>query len=187
MDIDIDSADREKIIKLIKCIPSVIHKNNDVVKHNTGVHVTDIPYDPATGLCNIDHKSAENLGYIKLDLLNVYIYERIKDNNHLTRLLTTEPDWEKLKSKIFVGNLIHIHGHWNTLKQMPEPVNSIARMAMFLSVIRPAKRHLIGLPWKDVVKSVWEKPVDDGYFFKKSHAIAYATLVAVNMNLDCET
>ena len=68
---------------------------------------------------------------------------------------------------------------------MPEPANTIPRMAMLLSVIRPAKRHLIGLPWKDVAKSVWEKPSDGSYFFKKSHAVAYATLVAVNMNLDC--
>jgi hypothetical protein len=54
---------------------------------------------------------------------------------------------------------------------------------MFLSVIRPAKRHLIGKTWREVAETVWERPVDDGYYFKKSHAIAYANLVAVNMNL----
>jgi hypothetical protein len=69
---------------------------------------------------------------------------------------------------------------------MPEAVNSIARMAMFLAVIRPAKRHLIGLPWARVAETIWERPVDDGYYFKKSHAVAYAHLVTVNMNLICE-
>jgi hypothetical protein len=68
---------------------------------------------------------------------------------------------------------------------MPEAVNSIPRMAMFLSVIRPAKRHLIGQPWSKVSESVWERE-SDGYQFKKSHAVAYAHLVAVNMNLLCE-
>jgi DNA polymerase III alpha subunit len=56
-------------------------------------------------------------------------------------------------------------------------------MAMFLAVIRPAKRHLIGKTWKEVAETVWDKPSDDSYFFKKSHAVAYAHLVAVNMNL----
>jgi len=69
---------------------------------------------------------------------------------------------------------------------MPEAVTTIARMAMFLAVIRPAKRHLIGLPWAEVAKTVWEKPADGDYYFKKSHAVAYAHLVVVNMNLICE-
>jgi hypothetical protein len=69
---------------------------------------------------------------------------------------------------------------------MPEPVNSIPRMAMFLSVIRPAKRHLIGKPWAEVAKTVWEKPADDSYYFKQAHAISYAHLVVVHMNLICE-
>ena len=66
---------------------------------------------------------------------------------------------------------------------MPEAVNSIPRMAMFLSVIRPAKRHLIGKPWAEVASTVWDRPSDDSYYFKKSHAVAYAHLVVINMNL----
>jgi hypothetical protein len=66
---------------------------------------------------------------------------------------------------------------------MPEAVTIITRMAMFLSVIRPAKRHLIGQSWTEVAKTVWNKPADDSYYFKKSHAVAYAHLVIVNMNL----
>jgi hypothetical protein len=54
---------------------------------------------------------------------------------------------------------------------------------MFLAVIRPAKRHLIGLPWAKVAETVWEKSTDGSYGFKKSHAISYSHLVAVHMNL----
>jgi hypothetical protein len=57
---------------------------------------------------------------------------------------------------------------------------------MLLAIIRPAKRHLIGLPWSQVAETIWERPADDGYYFKKSHAVAYAHLVAVHMNLLCE-
>jgi hypothetical protein len=65
---------------------------------------------------------------------------------------------------------------------MPEPVNSIPRLAMFLAVIRPGKKHLIGRPWNEVSKTIWNK--EEGvYSFKKSHAVAYAHLVVVNMNL----
>ena len=187
MDIDIDSADRERILELIKNVPASIHRKDEIVKHNTGVYVTDIPFDPSTGLCTIDHKQSEAMGYIKLDFLNVNLYERVEDHAHLDRLMNIEPDWNRLNDRSFVENIIHIGNHYDTLQRMPETVNTIPRMAMFLSVIRPAKRHLIGLPWKQVAESVWEKPTDDSYFFKKSHAVAYATLVAVNMNLDCNS
>lgn len=187
MDIDIDSANRDQILKLISNVSASIHRNGSVVKHNTGVYVTDIPSDPVTGLCTIDYNSAEDMGYIKLDLLNVSLYERIKNSQHLDRLMHTEPNWNMLNNPDFVERIIHINNHYSTLQKMPEPVNSIPRMAMFLSVMRPAKRHLIGLPWKEVAKTVWIKPSDGSYYFKHAHAISYAVLVAVNMNLELET
>lgn len=187
MDIDIDSANRDQILKLISNVSASIHRNGSVVKHNTGVYVTDIPSDPVTGLCTIDYNSAEDMGYIKLDLLNVSLYERIKSSQHLDRLMHTEPNWNMLNNPDFVERIIHINNHYSTLQKMPEPVNSIPRMAMFLSVMRPAKRHLIGLPWKEVAKTVWIKPSDGSYYFKHAHAVSYAMLVAVNMNLELET
>jgi hypothetical protein len=69
---------------------------------------------------------------------------------------------------------------------MPEAVNTVARMAMFLAVIRPGKRHLVGRNWREIAQTVWEKPSDDSYYFKKSHSVAYAHLVVVHMNLICE-
>ena len=44
----------------------------------------------------------------------------------------------------------------------------------------------LGKTWQEVAETVWEKPTDDEYYFKKSHAVAYAHLVAVNLNLFCE-
>ena len=69
---------------------------------------------------------------------------------------------------------------------MPESVNSIPRLAMFLAIIRPGKKHLISKTWKEVAKTVWDKD-HTGYTFKKSHAIAYSHLVVVHMNLLEET
>jgi DNA polymerase III alpha subunit len=56
---------------------------------------------------------------------------------------------------------------------------------MFLAVIRPGKRHLIGRTWKDVAATVWDK-VEGEYSFKKSHSVAYSQLVVINMNLIAE-
>jgi len=183
MDIDIDSADRERILKLIQNVPASIHRKDEIVKHNTGVYVTKIPVDPSTGLCTIDHKQSESMGYIKLDFLNVSVYENVKDNNHLEKLLDVEPDWDKLQDESFVKNIIHIGNHYDTMQRMPDPINSIARMAMFLSIIRPAKRHLIGLPWATVAETIWQKPSDNSYYYKHSHAVSYAQLVALDINL----
>ena len=185
MDIDIDFADRERALKLIRHVPAAINRKGEWVKHNTGVFVTDVPVDPFTGWSSLDYQEAEELGYVKLDLLNVHVYEGIRDETHLDLLMHTEPMWDMLAHKEFVEQVIHINNHYDTLRKMPEPVNSIPRMAMFLAVIRPAKRHLIGLSWKDVAADVWNKPSDGAYYFKKAHAVSYAQLVAVHMNLLC--
>jgi hypothetical protein len=182
-DIDIDFANRDNILSLLKHTPASIIRDGALTKHNTGVYFTDIPVDPFTGQASLDYKAAEEREYLKLDFLNVTLYNQVRDEAQLLELMNTEPDWAKLYERGFCENIIHIGAHYDTLIKMPEAVNSIPRMAMFLSVIRPAKRHLIGLPWAEVAKTVFERPVDDGYYFKKAHAISYAHLVVVNMNL----
>lgn len=181
-DIDIDFADRTQILSKIKHIPASIIKDNTLTKHNTGVYVTDIPVDPFTEQSSLDYQKAEERGYIKLDFLNVNLYSKISNESHLQKLLDQEPAWDMLYERAFCEQLIHIGGHYDTLILMPEAITSINKMSMFLSVIRPAKRHLIGLPWQIVEQTIWEK-TEGSYSFKRSHAVAYAHLVVVNMNL----
>jgi len=182
-DIDIDFGDRNQILSLLKHTPASIIRDEKLTKHNTGIYFTDIPVDPYTGQAGLDYQVAEDRGYLKLDFLNVNLYQQVTNEEHLVQLMQQEPDWTKLYDPTFCEQLIHIGSHYNTLTKMPEVINSIPRMAMFLSVIRPAKRHLIGLSWAEVAKTVFEKPQDDGYYFKKAHAISYAHLVVVHMNL----
>ena len=184
-DIDIDFADREQALGLISAVPASIIKDNKLSKHNTGVYVTEIPVDPFTGYASLDYKDAEDRGYIKLDFLNVNLYKQVKSESHLVELMR-EPDWARLYDPAICGQLIHVNNHYETLLKMPEPVDTIPRLAMFLAVIRPAKRHLIGKSWKEVSATIWDK-VEGEYAFKKSHAVAYAQLVAVNLNLLCES
>jgi len=53
-------------------------------------------------------------------------------------------------------------------------------------MIRPAKRNLIGMDWTTVMTTIWTKPEDGEYYFKKAHAVAYAMAIVVQMNLICE-
>jgi hypothetical protein len=180
-DIDIDVANRDRLLGLIDHIPASMHNVNPIRKHPTGIYVTDIPYDPVNNMSSIDYKDSENRGYVKLDILNVHVYNNIRDENHLNQLMV-EPNWDKLHDKDFVENLIHIGKHYDNIQSMPEPIDSILKLAMFLAVIRPAKKHLIGKTWNEISKTIWNKE-SNGYSFKKSHAISYSWLVAIHMNL----
>ena len=180
-DVDIDLPDRDKLLAVIKHIPASMRNVNPIRKHSTGVHITDIPYDPVNDMASIDYKEAEQRGYFKLDLLNVHVYSQVKNEEHLIQLMY-EPDWTMLNDRATVEQLIHLGNSFDLMRRMPEPINSIPRLAMFLAVIRPAKRHLLGKTWKEVNETVWEKD-QTGYSFKRSHAVAFAQLVVVHMNL----
>ena len=181
-DIDIDFADRAEILNLIDHVPASILTDNIFRKHASGVYATDIPVDPFTGQASLDYDVAEDRGYVKLDFLNVNLYKQVKNEAHLVELMK-EPDWAKLYDPEVCAKLMHVNGHYDLLLQMPEPVDTIPRLAMFLAIIRPAKRHLAGKTWKEVALTVWDKPADDTYYFKKAHGIAYSNLVVVNLNL----
>lgn len=185
-DIDLDLGNRDAALALLKHHPAGIMRGSELVKHNSGVYVTAVPTDPYTGICSIDYRAAESRGYVKLDFLNVNIYSHIKNEEHLLALMNKEPDWARLYDPDFCAKLIHIGNHYQTLIAMPEPVNSIPRLAMFMAVIRPAKRHLIGKTWKEVAATVWDAPTDGSYAFKHSHSVSYAHLVVVHCNLLCE-
>jgi hypothetical protein len=180
-DIDIDFGDRSKILEHIKHTPAAMRNVNPIRKHNSGVYVTEVPYDAINDMANIDYTEAESRSYLKLDLLNVHVYSQIQSEMELIDLMV-DPNWKLLRNPEFVSKLVHLSNHYNSMLKMPEPVDSIPRLAMMLAVIRPAKKHLIGQTWKEVGESVWEKN-DGGYSFKKAHAIGYAWLVAVHMNL----
>lgn len=180
-DVDLDIGDRNKLLSIIRHTPAAMRNVTPIRRHGSGVYITEIPYDPVNNMASIDYAEAEERGYFKLDLLNVYVYRLVRDEMHLVQLMG-EPDWTMLNDRQIVENLIHLGNYYNLLVQMPEPVDSIPRLAMFLALIRPGKKHLVGLPWKEVAKTVWEKDADN-YAFRKSHSIAYAQLVVVHLNL----
>lgn len=182
MDIDIDLADRDQLLNIVDHIPACMIKNSEIIKHNTGVYFTEIPFNPYTSTAAIDYKSAESQGYFKIDLLNVYIYKQVKSEEHLIELMK-DPDWGLLKNKQVVEQLIHINNYYDVISNLKEPIDSIHKLAMFLAAIRPSKKHLLGKSWKEIEKTIWEIDNTGDYAYKKSHAISYAHLVAIHINL----
>jgi DNA polymerase III alpha subunit len=183
-DIDIDFVDREQALSLFKHIRASREEDNHLVKHNTGVYLHEVPVNAITGLCAVPYETAEDRGYFKIDFLNVSIYKGVRDEAHLNQLMETEPLWDLLEQNDFTDLLFHVNGHGNVLKTMKP--KSIEQLAAVLAIIRPAKKHLLGKSWEEVLEQVWTKPTTDEYYFKKSHAIAYATAIVVQMNLICE-
>jgi hypothetical protein len=180
-DIDLDFADRDSVLKLIPHTSARQMHQGQVRKHNSGVYVTDIPYDPVNQCAAIDYETAEQRGYFKLDFLNMSVYREVTDEQHLERLMR-EPDWSRLRDPGFVQRLTHLSNHYDLIVRLPEPIHDLETLAMCLALIRPAKRHLSGLSWSEIRNSIWTKP-EEGYYFKRSHSFSYAMLVVVHMNL----
>jgi hypothetical protein len=179
-DIDIDVPNREQVLKLIRHVPA--RQNTEGKRHNSGIYVTDIPVDPIHECAAIDYESAEERGYFKIDLLNMTVYQRVRDPAHYKQLLDRDPNWARLwTDSEWAKGLVHV-GNYTELLRTMRP-DSIPRMAAFISIIRPGKAHLQNKPWADVFDTVWDGDESRGYTFKKSHAVSYAALVALHMNL----
>lgn len=183
-DIDIDFQDRKKVLDIIKHVPATLE---DGKKHNTGVYCHAIPINPLTGSSAITYKEAEDRGYFKIDFLNVNAYEGVRNEEHLRELLAVEPLWNLLEDQAVCDQMFHINGYHNLIAKLKP--SSIIELAMFLALLRPGKKHLIPVcekeGFKGIEQEIWTKS-DDAYFFKKAHAVAYAHVIVVQLNLLCE-
>lgn len=189
-DIDIDlSADAIKKLKAaIKHIPASKITEKGLVEHPCGIYPMNIPIDPLTGMSAIDYEKAEKeQGFIKIDLLHNQIYDTFKSESEIDALLKQPIDWRKLRNEAVVKTLPHINGYYSLLSTIPN-ITGIEELAMFLALIRPAKKHLQETVrkngWDSIKDCIWVKEADEGYQFKKAHAIAYALAITLLIRKD---
>lgn len=181
-DIDLDFADRTQILNLVRHIPARQMHDGQVRRHNSGVYVTDVPYDVINQCAAIDYETADRRGYFKIDFLNMSVYQQVRDAAHYNQLLNTEPNWTRLwTDHAWAAQLVHVGNYTDLLTKMKP--DSTVRMAAFIALIRPGKAHLQGRDWTEVFDSVWDGDASRGFVFKKSHSISYAMLVQLHMNL----
>lgn len=184
-DVDIDFADRTKALEVIDHVPASMIRNGKIDRHNTGVYCHAVPTDPLTGLASMHYEIAESRGWYKIDLLNVHVYEGVRNEEHLLALMGAELDWKIFEYQEFTSKLIHLGNHAQLVADLKP--TSISDLSMILALIRPAKRYLIekcrsgGFP--AIGPDIWIEPTDGTYHFKKSHATSYAMLVKVHANL----
>lgn len=178
-DIDIDFANRDQALNILKHKVASIDRNGIRTKHNTGIYVQNIPVD-YTNMSTIDYEKAEELGYFKLDFLNNSAYQGIDSLDLRDYLSRKEPDWDLLEHEEIVKTLPHIANHFDIVKKLKP--KSILALAAVLAIIRPAKRYLKDADWDKIFDEVWIPPTDGSYYFKKSHSISYSMLIVMRLN-----
>ena len=175
---------RESLLNELKHIPAS-KITDDIIPHNIGVYFSDIPVDELSGLASIDYKRAEEeLGYVKIDFLHNTIYDKFKTPEELDNILKQPTDWSMLKNKEIVLQLPHINNYYDKLQELP-PITNELDLAKFIALIRPGKARYYDRvketkDWSSIDDVIWQKE-EGGYYYKKSHAIAYAVSITVAM------
>lgn len=155
--------------------------NGELQGHPCGIHPHNIPIDALTGLAAIPYKDAEALGYYKLDFLHLSAYDIFDSRQEIEYLLELEPHWELLQVPSVVEGLFQLGKHADLLSKIKP--TSLEDLADALALIRPGKQHLLDLylKHKDVGRrALWTKG-ENGYTFKKSHAISYAMVIKLQL------
>jgi len=158
--------------------------NGQLVRHPCGVYFQNIAIDPVTKLSAIPYKEAEEIGYTKIDLLHLNVYDYFKSRKEIEDLLQIEPDWDLLGDRESVKRLFQISHpmHWDTIQKIkPRDLN---RLADTLALIRPGKKHLLDkyLAGNLSREELYRKDTK-GYTFKRAHALAYAHIIKLQLHL----
>lgn len=185
MDIDIDvPSDIDGFTVFTDWVRASNVLNENLVPHPVGVYCQKIPIDPITNLSAIPYKVAEDLEYFKIDFLHLKIYDYFTSREEIETLLAHDPDWDLLKSPGIVRQLFQLGNHFNTVQKINP--RSISDLADCIALIRPGKIHLLDKYLEN--KEYWRKVLytqrdDDQYNYKKSHAIAYAHVIVIQLHL----
>lgn len=185
MDIDIDcQSDFDPLTIFPEGTKASMVKNGMLAKHPVGVYFQEMPQDPVTDLAAIPYEQAEEAGYFKVDFLHLTILDNFSSKHEIRVLLNKEPDWNLLLNEDVVSKLFHLSKHYAVVKAVKP--KSIQDLADCMALIRPGKKLLFDqyLKNRDLIrKELYKKSEDDQYSFKRSHAIAYAMNVVLQLHL----
>lgn len=184
MDIDIDfRSDFNPRNVFDQAIPASMLRGDELVKHPCGHYFQTMPVDPVTGLAAIPYEEAECMGFFKIDFLHLSTLDHFKNKSQIRELIKMEPDWDILLNAEHVRKLFQISKHPELLATIRP--RSVQELADSIALIRPGKKHLLNAYLRDragVRKDLYKRS-DDGYYFKKSHAISYALTIVLQLHL----
>lgn len=183
IDIDIPSSFNPKT-----AFPQIVQGsmvlNKTLKKHISGYYLQNIPVDKVTNLAAIPYKDADELGYYKIDFLHLNILSLFKNKKEIRELIHKEPNWELLQDPKNVKKLFQINKHYDIIKRIKP--TSIIELADCVAAIRPGKKELIDkyLSDREANRYILYRGRDESKSaYKKSHAIAYATIIALQLHL----
>lgn len=182
IDIDLQTSFRPEIL-FPKFTRASIVKNDQLATHPCGVYLQNIPKDYVSGFAAIPYKEAEDAGYLKLDFLHLGVYDYFKSREEIDALLEIEPDWGLLTIPSEQSKLFQLNRHGDILSTV-KPKN-IEELADVLALIRPGKKQLVKLymSQREATRRILYAKDENGYSFKKSHAIAYAMVIVLQLHL----
>lgn len=182
-DIDIDLQTTFSPWQLFPWTRSTVLRNEEFAPHPCGVHPQKIPVDSLSGLSAIPYKEAEALGYSKIDFLHLSIYDHFNSREEIEGLLEIEPDWGLLTIPSEQKKLFQLSNHGDVLSEI-KPKN-VEELADVLALIRPGKRQYTKLyhTQRTATRTLLYATDESGYSFKKSHAIAYALVIVLQLHL----
>lgn len=182
-DIDIDFRTDFKPQSIFPWIRASIIRNDEFAPHPCGYYPQTMPKDPVTGLAAIPYKNAEELGWAKIDFLHLSIYDYFESREEIEALLEIEPDWGLLQIASCQRQLFQLANHGDVLDAVAP--KSIEDLADVLALIRPGKRALLKLYQRQraTARAALYAQDADGYSFKRSHALAYALVIVLQLHL----
>jgi len=159
-------------------------RDDDLAKHPCGHYFQNIPVDPVTGWSAIPYEEAEVMGYFKIDFLHLSTLDYFESKQEIRALLKREPDWSLLLREEHVAKLFQISKHHKIISQVKP--QSIQELADVVALIRPNKRHLLNDYIRNKTKvrpMLYRQGSDDKSSFKRSHALAYAMTIVLQLHL----
>lgn len=120
---------------------------------------------------------------MKLDFLHLSVYDKFKSRKEIDDLLKIEPEWTYLLLPSVQPKLFQLAKHGDILNNL-QP-KSIIEVADVMALIRPGKKNLLALYKKDKenTRKILYSKDDTGYSFKRSHSLAYAYVVILQLHL----
>ena len=185
MDVDIDlKTDFDPLQIFPEAIRASMVKDSELAKHPAGAYFQSIPIDAVTGLAAIPYDKAEEAGYFKIDFLHLSVLDYFDNKKQIRTLIKKEPDWTLLQDASVVVKLFQLHRHYKLLAQVKP--QSVQELADCIALIRPGRRHLLQAYLKDreaVRPYVYRQDKDGKSAFRKSHSIAYALTIVLQLHL----
>lgn len=183
MDVDIDLPTSFNPRELFDWTRASVVKNDELTPHPCGYYPQTIPEDPLTHLSAIPYNQADQLGYYKIDFLHLGVYDYFQSRDEIEELLQIEPDWGLLLIPSEQKKLFQLSKHGDVLTTVKP--RSIEELADVLALIRPGKKNLVKLylAQRDACRRILYAKDENGYSFKKSHAIAYAMVIVLQLHL----